>query len=161
MGPIGSLLIPVGYAVDAINGLRRKSASPVYDYPFFESPQTKTSHAIAMAASGKKTVSEPSSYKAKGIGFWLAVKGDAMSAPPGSSPSLPEDTRVLFDTGVKSTLGKLILAQLPNTSEPTFRKLIEDSGQKYLQPLNPSYPLIRLEKNCSILAVAVEAKTIL
>ncbi|MEC8917478.1 MAG: XRE family transcriptional regulator [Pseudomonadota bacterium] len=161
LGPIGSVLSPVGYAIDAISGVQQRSATRVYDYPCLEWSQTGTSDAVAAAASDKKNSMEPSACKAKGIGFWLHVKGDAMSAPPGFSPSLPEGTKVLFDTGLGSAPGKLVLAQLANTPEPTFRKLIADSGKSYLQPLNPSYPLISLEKNCLILAVAVEAKTLL
>ncbi|WP_280553495.1 XRE family transcriptional regulator [Halomonas sp. 25-S5] len=161
LGPLGSVLVPVGLAIDAMSNARQKPASHVYNYPFLEWRQTATLDAITSSVIRNKNSFESSSYKAQGIGFWLEIKGDAMSAPPGASPSLPEGTKVLFDTGLTSVPGKLVLAQLPDTPAPTFRKLIEDSGHCYLQPLNPSFPLISLDKNCSILAVAVEAKTLL
>ncbi|WP_457808352.1 helix-turn-helix domain-containing protein [Kushneria sp. EE4] len=137
------------------------SISNVYNYPLLEWSEAATSSSIFTAALEEKKLRNSSDYKVKEVCFWLCLKGDAMSAPPGVSPSLPDSTQVLFDTGMEITVGKLVLAQLPNTPLPTFRRLVEDTGHRYLQPLNPSYPLIRLEKNCSILAVAIEAKVIL
>lgn len=53
----------------------------------------------------------------------------------------------------------LVVAQLDESNKATFKKLIEDSGQKYLKALNPTYPLIPINGNCRIIGVAVEAKT--
>ncbi|WP_306765915.1 LexA family protein, partial [Pseudomonas tolaasii] len=34
--------------------------------------------------------------------------------------------------------------------EFTFKKLIRDSGQVFLQPLNPQYPMIPCNESCSV-----------
>ena len=82
-----------------------------------------------------------------------------MTAPAGVRPSIPEGTLVVVDTGLEATPGKLVVAQLDESNEATFKKYIIESGQKYLKPLNPAYPLIPINGNCRILGVAVEAKT--
>ncbi|MBF4248855.1 LexA family transcriptional repressor, partial [Vibrio anguillarum] len=38
------------------------------------------------------------------------------------------------------------------------KKLVVDSGQKYLKPLNPNYPLLPINGNCKIIGVVVDAK---
>jgi SOS-response transcriptional repressor LexA len=101
---------------------------------------------------------ESSDYIQVGVAFWLRMRGDAMAAPIGTSPSLPEGTLVLMDTGLEAAPGKLVLAAPIGSTEPTCRKLIEESGQIFLKPLNPSYPLIKMEKIYRVLAVAIEAR---
>ena len=108
---------------------------------------------------GAEPHEEASDYRAQGKAFWLEVKGDSMTAPPGSTPSIPEGTLVLFDTGIDAVPGKLVAALLSDSNEATFKKLIEDGGQRFLKALNPAYPLIPINGNCRILGVAVEAKT--
>jgi SOS-response transcriptional repressor LexA len=102
---------------------------------------------------------ESTDYSAKGPAFWLEVTGDSMTAPAGVRPSIPEGSLVLVDTGIEPTPGKLVVAQLDESNEATFKKLIVDGGQKFLKPLNPAYPLIPIKGNCRIIGVAVEAKT--
>ena len=99
---------------------------------------------------------ETTDYKAKGQAFWLEVKGDSMTAPAGVRPSVPEGSLVLVDTGIEAAPGKLVVAQLDESNEATFKKLIEDGGQKYLKALNPAYPLIHCNGNCRIIGVAVK-----
>lgn len=81
-----------------------------------------------------------------------------MAAPAGASPSIPEGSLVLFDAGAKAIPGKLVLALLTNKNETTFKKLVADAGEHYLQPLNPAYPLIKIDGICRILGVAVELR---
>jgi len=102
---------------------------------------------------------EATDYQAKGRAFWLEIKGDSMTAPPGVTPSIPEGTLVLIDPGIEAIPGKLVVAQLDESNEATFKKLIEDGGHRYLKALNPAYPLIPINGNCRIVGVAVEAKT--
>nr|MBF4396130.1 LexA family transcriptional repressor [Vibrio anguillarum] len=54
--------------------------------------------------------------------------------------------------------GNLVVAKLDNVNEATFKKLVVDSGQKYLKPLNPNYPLLPINGNCKIIGVVVDAK---
>jgi SOS-response transcriptional repressor LexA len=113
---------------------------------------------LEVRAPGEKNQFESCDYLKIGMAFWLKMYGDAMAAPIGASPSLPEGTLLLLDTGLQAAPGKLILVELPDSSKPTLRMLIEESGQRYLKPLNPAYPLISLDNNCHILAVAIEAR---
>lgn len=88
--------------------------------------------------------------------FWLRVIGDSMTAHAGQS--IPEGSLILVDPSVSADNGKLVVASLTDSSEVTFKKLIIDSGRKYLKPLNPSYPLMEINANCQIIGVVTEAK---
>jgi len=92
----------------------------------------------------------------EGIGFWLRVHGDSMTSSAGIS--IPEGMSILVDTGKEPKNGSLVVAKIEDTNEATFKKYIEDSGQKYLKALNPLYPLIPIGENCKIIGVVVEAK---
>lgn len=129
-------------------------------YPVISRVQAgKWAEAVVPYAPGAEQHYESSDYQAQGRAFWLEVEGDSMTAPPGVRPSVPEGTLVLVDTGVEAVPGKLVVAQLDDSNEATFKKLIEDGGQRYLKALNPAYPLIAINGNCRIVGVAVEAKT--
>lgn len=131
-----------------------------YRYPVISEVQAgKFGDCVVPYPPGGEDCFEITAYQAKGPAFWLEVTGDSMTAPAGVSPSVPAGTLVLVDTGIEPTVGKLVVAQLDDSNEATFKRLITDGGQKYLQALNPAYPLIRINGNCRIVGVAVEAKT--
>lgn len=88
--------------------------------------------------------------------FWLDVKGDSMTSPVGLT--IPEGMSVLVNPDVKPTSGKLVIAKLADDNEATFKRYIEDAGSKYLKPLNPEYSMIKINDNCRIIGVVVEAK---
>nr|WP_275298196.1 S24 family peptidase [Halomonas campisalis] len=138
---------------------RADSSPPLYQYPILSLSDIIPSAQARKALTSQHWQVEPSGHKAQDQAFWLKIQGDAMSAPTGASPSLPEGTLVLLDTGLPASPGKLVLATLPDSPKPTFRQLIEDSGSQYLKPLNPAYPLILLKNLSQVIAVAVEAKT--
>lgn len=92
----------------------------------------------------------------EGDGFWLEVDGDSMTAPTGLS--IPSGTLVLFDTGRDAKNGSLVIAKLDDSNEVTFKKLIIDGGKKYLKGLNPVWPPIEVNGNCTIIGVAIETK---
>jgi SOS-response transcriptional repressor LexA len=98
---------------------------------------------------------EVSDYQAKGKAFWLDVKGDSMTSHTGRS--IPEGTKILVDTGLEPVSGKLVVAKLVDSNEATFKMFIEDAGQRFLKPLNPSYPLLKINGNCRIVGVVVRA----
>ncbi|CDF94672.1 cI [Pseudomonas sp. SHC52] len=98
---------------------------------------------------------ELTDYHAQGDAFWLVVMGDAMTAPTGLS--IPEGMSILVDPAIEAVPGKLVVAQLPGSSDATFRKLIEESGQQYLVPLNPTYPKNLYTEQCRIIGVVVQA----
>lgn len=98
---------------------------------------------------------ELTDYHAQGAAFWLKVTGDAMTAPTGVS--IAEDMLILVDPAVEAVPGKLVIAQWPDSAEATFRKLIEEGGQRYLVPLNPTYPKALYTEECRIIGVVVQA----
>ena len=98
---------------------------------------------------------EVSDYEAKGVAFWLEVKGDSMTAPTGTS--ITEGMMILVDTEADAHSGKLVVAKLTDSNEATFKKLIEDAGRRFLKPLNPEYPMIQVNGNCKIIGVVVRA----
>ncbi|MHC8313853.1 LexA family protein [Pseudomonas sp. GT1P32] len=98
---------------------------------------------------------ELTDYHAQGAAFWLTVVGDAMTAPSGVS--IAEGMMILVDPAIVPEPGKLVIAQWPDSTEATFRKLIEESGQRYLVPLNPTYPKALYTEACRIIGVVVQA----
>lgn len=90
--------------------------------------------------------------------FWLKVVGNSMTSPVGLS--VPEGMLILVDPNKEPANGKLVVAKLENENEATFKKLVIDSGKKYLTPLNPNWPVqhIEINGNCRIVGVVVEAK---
>lgn len=98
---------------------------------------------------------ELSDYRAHGPAFWLQVKGDSMTSPSGLS--IPEGMLILVDTEADAQSGKLVIAKLTESNEATFKKLVEDSGRKFLKPLNPAYPMVAINGNCKIVGVVVRA----
>jgi len=98
---------------------------------------------------------ELTDYHARGAAFWLPVTGDAMTAPSGLS--IGEGMMILVDPALEPEPGKLVVAQWASSSQATFRKLMEESGQLYLVPLNPTYPKMLLSDECRIIGVVVQA----
>lgn len=98
---------------------------------------------------------QSSDYAALGRGFWLRVEGDAMTAPVGLSVS--QGMLILVDTGQSVAPGKLLIARSPDSSAVVFRQLIEEGGQRYLKPLNPTYPKVLFTEQTHVLGVVVQA----
>ena len=103
------------------------------------------------------TVFERSDHYANGDAFWLQVTGDAMTAPMGLSIS--QGMMILVDPDIEVEPGKMVVVRTPDSESAMFRQLIEDSGQRYLKPLNPTYPKILFDEDCRILGVVVQATT--
>ena len=105
--------------------------------------------------SGTADHYELSDYEAKGPAFWLEVKGDSMTSISGTS--IPEGMLILVDTHADVRPGKLVIAKLTDSNEATFKKLVEDGGQRFLKPLNPAYPIMPIDGDCKIIGVVVRA----
>jgi SOS-response transcriptional repressor LexA len=78
-----------------------------------------------------------------------------MTAPSGLS--IGEGMLILVDPDVAAEPGKLVIAQWPDSTEAIFRKVIEEGGQRYLVPLNPTYPKALYTDDCRIIGVVVQA----
>ncbi len=63
---------------------------------------------------------------------------------------------VLVDPGVQAAPGKLVIARQNGTSA-VFRQLLEDGGQRYLSPLNPTYPKLLCGEDLQVLGVVVRS----
>ncbi|WHS58556.1 S24 family peptidase [Pseudomonas sp. G2-4] len=128
--------------------------NPYFRYPVSDWNEVGEIREGDLAAYGQARY-ELTDYHAQGRAFWLVVVGDAMTAPSGLS--IPEGMSILVDPAIEAVPGKLVVAQLPGSSDATFRKLIEESGQRYLVPLNPTYPKNLYTEQCRIIGVVVQA----
>ncbi|STX00661.1 LexA repressor [Kluyvera ascorbata] len=95
--------------------------------------------------------------KASDNAFWLEVDGHSMTAPTGSRPSFPEGMLILVDPEEPVDPGDFCIARLGG-DEFTFKKLIKDSGQVFLQPLNPQFPIIPCNEHCRIVGKVVASQ---
>ncbi|WP_448724712.1 MULTISPECIES: LexA family protein [Pseudomonas] len=134
--------------------------NPYFRYPvsdWRETGEVRDGELLSYGASS--AVSKPrfelSDYHAQGAAFWLVVVGDAMTAPTGVS--IAADMLILVDPAIVPEPGKLVIAQWPGSAEAVFRKLIEEGGQRYLVPLNPTYPKALYTEECRIIGVVVQA----
>ncbi|MNE31973.1 putative HTH-type transcriptional regulator [compost metagenome] len=84
--------------------------------------------------------------------FALEVKGDSMTNPSGL-PTIPQGATVIVDPDAEPVNGKIVVARLDGTNEATVKKLVIDGPHKFLVPLNPRYPNIPINGNCTIIGV--------
>lgn len=131
-----------------------KKYNPYFRYPVSDWRETVEVRDGEPTVYGKPHF-ELSDYHAQGAAFWLKVTGDAMTAPSGIS--IAEGMMILVDPAIVPEPGKLVIAQWPDSREATFRKLIEEGGQRYLVPLNPTYPKSLFTDACRIIGVVVQA----
>lgn len=113
----------------------------------FRYPLSDWEH-LAEPVEGAPTVL--SDHLADGPCYWLTVEGDAMNSPMGLS--VPAGMMVLVDSGRIAEIGALVIARLPGNPVAVFRQLVEEGGQRYLQPLNPTWPKLtwRRAPRCSV-----------
>lgn len=90
--------------------------------------------------------------------FWLSVTGDSMTAFVGTS--IPDGSLILVDPDIAPENGSFVVAKLLDSDEVTFKKLVIDSGTKYLKPLNPNYRMIEINGNVKIIGVVRESKNV-
>lgn len=88
--------------------------------------------------------------------FWLNVEGDYMTAPAGIS--VPDGYLILVDPDAIPKNNDLVIAKLKDSKDATFKKLVIDSGVKYLKPLNQAYKTIEIDDNYQIIGIIKEAK---
>lgn len=88
--------------------------------------------------------------------YWLVVRGEMMSAPSGTT--FPEGVLILVSPDLDPADGQFIVARLKETGEGTFRQLRVDAGDRFLRPLNPSYPTQLLDDRWEVAGTVVAAK---
>ncbi len=127
-----------------------------YRYPVSDWSRAGRVHEqVREAGPQPGTVYEVSDHYTKGAAFWLQVTGDAMTAPVGMSVS--RGMMILVDPDIEPVPGKMVITSTPDSDEVTFRQLIEESGQRYLKPLNPTYPTRLFDEHCRLIGVVVQA----
>ncbi len=82
--------------------------------------------------------------------YALTVKGDSMTNTSGGK-SYPNGSLVIVDPDEEPAPGRRVIARVGN--ETTFKELVEDMGQWYLKPLNPIYPMIKVDETVTICGV--------
>jgi len=95
---------------------------------------------------------EQTDYMPAGNAFWLVVENDSMNAASGRS--VPVGMRVLVDTGLPAEPGRLVIARQPGRPA-VLRQLVEEGGERMLNPLNTRYPTVLCEEGCEFLGVVV------
>lgn len=88
--------------------------------------------------------------------FALTVRDDSMENP-GGRLSVPEGARIVVDPHAHPKHKSLVVVRLAHANEATFKQLIIDGEQQYLKPLNPQYPAIPIDENCTIIGVVRRA----
>lgn len=157
---LGMEFLEVALVIREPDGATEESQDLVRKYnPYFRYPVSDWRESCEVR-DGEPTVYdktrfELTDYHAQGAAFWLTVVGDAMTAPSGVS--IAEGMMILVDPAIVPEPGKLVIAQWPDSTEATFRKLIEEGGQRYLVPLNPTYPKALFTEACRIIGVVVQA----
>lgn len=84
--------------------------------------------------------------------FVLRVRGDSMTSPYGPI-SAPEGSLIVVDPECQAENGNLVIAKLDGSNEATFKKLVFESGLKYLKPLNPDYKMVQINGDCRVIGV--------
>ncbi|QAX84533.1 Cro/Cl family transcriptional regulator [Pseudomonas sp. DTU12.3] len=132
--------------------------NPYFRYPVsnWHTPcEVRESGQPAYTPATDKQRFELTDYHARGAAFWLTVTGNSMTAPSGQS--IAEGMLILVDPEVEAVPGKLVIAQWQDSEEAIFRKLDEEGGQRYLVPLNPTWPKALFTDECRIIGVVVQA----
>jgi SOS-response transcriptional repressor LexA len=89
-------------------------------------------------------------------GFWLTVRGDSMTC--NGNPTFPEGSHILVRPEAELVSGKYYVVKLLDSGEQTFKQYVEDSGHKYLRPLNPNYRTIEIDGNCHFIGRVIDTK---
>ncbi|MDV2468300.1 S24 family peptidase [Acinetobacter chinensis] len=96
----------------------------------------------------------PSNPKCGKHGYGLEVSGESMLPDfrPGDKIYVNPDFQI---TDLKT--GDLVIVTRPEETQATFKKLIVESGNMYLQPLNPEWPekTIPLVEGCNLVGKVV------
>ncbi|MDI9092547.1 MULTISPECIES: LexA family transcriptional regulator [Providencia] len=129
-----------------------------YEYPLFSKVQAGAFTENSNAYTRSDAIAWiPTAKKASDNAFWLEVEGHSMTAPQGGRPSFPEGMLILVDPDQDVDFGDFCIARL-HGDEFTFKRLIRESGQDYLEPLNPRFDLIPINGNCQIIGKVVKSQ---
>lgn len=88
--------------------------------------------------------------------FVLSVRGPSMHNPHGK-PSFQDGDLIFVDPDREAINGSLVVVRLDDSNEATFKQLVIDGDQRYLQALNPAWPqqIIQINGNATICGVVI------
>ena len=88
--------------------------------------------------------------------FALRVKGDSMFNP-GGSPSFSSGDVIFVDPDREARHRSLVVARMDDDNSATFKRLLIDGDNKFLEALNPSWPnrIIEVNGNATICGVVI------
>lgn len=88
--------------------------------------------------------------------FVLRVRGESMFSPH-SRRSFREGDLIYVDPDRQAENGSLVVAQLQDNPEATFKQLVIEGSSKYLKAINPSWPeqFIPIDGDCCICGVVI------
>ena len=78
-----------------------------------------------------------------------------MTSPYPGQRTYPAGIIIYVDPDANVENGSRVVAKLLETDEVTFKVYSEDAGMRFLKPLNPQYPTIRLHDGFAIIGVVV------
>lgn len=91
----------------------------------------------------------PASRQLSRNAYALVVTGDSMEN------EFSEGDIIIVDPLITPENKNFVIIRYAGEMEATFKQLVIDAGQRFLKPLNPRYPLIRMDASVEICGVVV------
>lgn len=90
--------------------------------------------------------------------YALRVVGDSMENPNGR-PTYPQGSLIIVDPDRQAVNLSCVIVRLEDEKQATFKQLVIDGDTRYLKPLNPRYPVIKILGAATITGVVVQTIT--
>lgn len=87
--------------------------------------------------------------------FAIRVIGDAMVSPSPGKKSFLDGDIIIIDPEKSPERDNFVIALQKGSNEALFKQLVIDGNTRYLRPLNPQYPMIKLDDSIEICGVIV------
>ncbi len=87
--------------------------------------------------------------------YALRVVGDSMENPNGR-PTYPQGSIIIVDPDREAIHGSPVIVRLDDSEQVTFKQLIVEGGIRYLKPLNPRYPIMKVDRKATFCGVVVQ-----
>ena len=101
---------------------------------------------------------EKSVYTTRKVGnraYALRVVGDSMENPNGR-PTYPQGSIIIVEPDREALHGSAVIVRLEDSNQATFKQLVIEGGARYLKPLNPRYPIMKLDRKATLCGVVVQ-----